>query len=138
MLILIVFAVGQLNAQIESPLMGQTVSRSVVTFEKQVEKDSSKIYLLLNIAYSALEARDYPEAKDSFLTVLQVDSFGARGVDDRAVMERDICTGRRIRGSERAGDLMAVLAEIWERLDVRADRTILMGWSTAAGARWIS
>ncbi len=41
--------------------------------------------------------------------VLQVDSFGARGVDDRAVMERDICTGRRIPGSERAGDLMAVL-----------------------------
>lgn len=61
--------------------------------------------------------------------VLHVDSFGARGFGDRAVMEREICTGRQIPGFERAGDLMAVLAEIWARPEVQADQTVLMGWS---------
>ena len=61
--------------------------------------------------------------------VLHIDSFGARGVEDRRTLQLEVCSGRRIPGVERAGDLMAVLGSIWERSDIQADHTILMGWS---------
>ena len=61
--------------------------------------------------------------------VLHIDSFGARGVEDRRTLELEVCSGQRIRAAERAGDLMAVLGAVWAHVDIRADQTILMGWS---------
>lgn len=61
--------------------------------------------------------------------VLHIDSFSARGYQERGVLESQVCTGRRIRGDERAGDLMATLSSVWDRPDIHPDRTILMGWS---------
>ncbi len=61
--------------------------------------------------------------------VLHIDSFAARGVEDRGTLEREVCSGLRIPGAERAGDLMAVLGTVWSRADIQADKTILMGWS---------
>ena len=71
--------------------------------------------------------------RDDLLTrgfaVLHINSFAARGYEGRGVLESQVCTGRRIRGAERAGDLMATLSSIWNRPDIQPDRTILMGWS---------
>ncbi len=61
--------------------------------------------------------------------VLHVDSFGARGIKGRGRLETEVCWGVRVPGSERAGDLMAVLSQVWKRPDIQPTMTILMGWS---------
>ena len=61
--------------------------------------------------------------------VLHVDSFSARGLEGRATLERLVCSGVQLHGDERAGDLMAVLAQMVERPDIDFSRTVVFGWS---------
>lgn len=65
--------------------------------------------------------------KKGFAVVL-VDSFAARGLTTRTQLE-NVCSGASIPGSQRAGDLMAVLPNIWSRPDIQPDKTVMMGWS---------
>ena len=60
---------------------------------------------------------------------LHIDSFAERGITDRKVLQRDVCTGRRVHGAARAADLMAVLPATWERPEIDAGHTVLFGWS---------
>ena len=61
--------------------------------------------------------------------VLHVDSFAVRRIRDRRKMLNEVCAGTLMQGSERAGDLMAILPSIWSRSDIDETKTILMGWS---------
>jgi dienelactone hydrolase len=62
---------------------------------------------------------------------VQVDSFAPRGID-RAGAYATVCTGARLRGRERAGDLYAAMA--WARRQnwVDPNRIIAAGWSHGA------
>ena len=58
---------------------------------------------------------------------LYIDSFSAKGIVDRATLEREVCSGKRVPGIERAIDLVAVIAGVWQRSDILAQHTILFG-----------
>lgn len=62
------------------------------------------------------------------IAVVIVDSFAPRGISRRAAL-MTVCTGARLRGAERAGDLVAVLD--WLALQPWADasRLAAAGWS---------
>ena len=60
-----------------------------------------------------------------------VDSFAARRWS-RKLGARLVCTGLRLRGLERSGDVLAALTGIAARPDVDADKIILAGWSHGA------
>ncbi|MGB1882856.1 MAG: dienelactone hydrolase family protein [Gammaproteobacteria bacterium] len=64
--------------------------------------------------------------------VLHVDSFTAAGITSRAAMQREVCTGRRLTGADRAGDLIAVLNVMIERPDIDGARVLAWGWSHGA------
>lgn len=57
-----------------------------------------------------------------------VDSHAARGFG-RAVALATVCTGLRLRGAERAGDVLAAVEGVARRPDVDGARLILGGWS---------
>ena len=60
---------------------------------------------------------------------LTIDSFAANGIEDRKSLEREVCSGQRVPGGERARDLLSVLDDIWDRPDILAPQTVLFGWS---------
>ena len=60
---------------------------------------------------------------------LYIDSFSSNGLKGRATLEREVCSGQRVPGAERAADLLAVLGNTWDRADVLAEQTVLFGWS---------
>lgn len=64
---------------------------------------------------------------------LIVDSFAHRGIG-RLTAYASVCTGMRLRGAERAGDLFAALAWLREQPWVRKDRIVAVGWSHGAWA----
>ncbi len=61
--------------------------------------------------------------------VLHVDSFAAHGLEGHLDLEREVCSGMQVRGDERAGDLMAVLAVLEAREDIARGHSVLFGWS---------
>ncbi|MBI3437617.1 MAG: dienelactone hydrolase family protein [Proteobacteria bacterium] len=68
---------------------------------------------------------------DAGAAAVEIDSFAPRGID-RAAAYATVCTGARLRGRERAGDLYAAIA--WVRRQEWADpsRIIGAGWSHGA------
>ncbi|MGD2134319.1 MAG: dienelactone hydrolase family protein [Maricaulaceae bacterium] len=67
-------------------------------------------------------------ARDAGVLVLILDSLTPRGIGfDEAV--RRVCTGRVLRGRERAGDLVAGLEMLRRRPDVDPDQLAVVGWS---------
>ncbi|MGF1455769.1 MAG: dienelactone hydrolase family protein [Alphaproteobacteria bacterium] len=70
-------------------------------------------------------------AADEGYLALIVDSFGLRGLD-RAQSLRDVCSGTRLWGRERAGDVAAALALVRRREDTDPERIVLMGQSHGA------
>ncbi len=67
-------------------------------------------------------------AKEVGALVLVLDSLTPRGITwDQAL--KLVCTGRRLRGRERAGDVVAGLEMLRRRKDVDAARLALAGWS---------
>lgn len=78
--------------------------------------------------------RDYADAAAAHgVATVIVDSHGPRGVSRRQALAQ-VCTGHRLRGGERAGDVLAALAHI--RSDARLDASCvaLAGWSHGAWA----
>lgn len=69
------------------------------------------------------------DLRDRGYATLYIDSFGANGIEDRGTLQREVCTGQRVPGAQRAGDLIAVIARVWERPDILAAQTIFFGWS---------
>lgn len=61
--------------------------------------------------------------------VLHVDSFAARGLSGRHVLQREVCTGQAATGAERAGDVLAVLATLAGRDELDLARSLVFGWS---------
>lgn len=57
-----------------------------------------------------------------------VDSYGPRGWS-REMALLTVCTGLRLRGDERAGDVLAALDGVSRRRDVDPSRIALAGWS---------
>ncbi len=62
-----------------------------------------------------------------------VDSFAVRGLGYEEAVAR-VCSGWRLRGRERAGDVVAALALARGRADVDGERIVLAGWSHGAWA----
>ncbi len=75
---------------------------------------------------------DYAKAaRDVGALVVILDSLKPRNIDfDRAL--KLVCTGRVLRGRERAGDLVAGLEMIRRRPDVDPTRIAIAGWSHGA------
>jgi dienelactone hydrolase len=75
---------------------------------------------------------DYAKAaKEVGALVLIVDSLTPRGIDfDKAL--KLVCTGQRLRGRERAGDVVVGLEMLRRRSDVDSNRLALIGWSHGA------
>jgi dienelactone hydrolase len=72
---------------------------------------------------------DYARAaKDVGALVLVLDSLTPRRIDYDAAL-RLVCSGRILRGRERAGDLVAGLEMLRRRPDVDASRLAVAGWS---------
>ncbi len=71
-------------------------------------------------------------AEEGYLAVI-VDSFKARGLN-RAEARAKVCSGSRLWGRERAGDVAATLALIERLPDADPDRVVLMGQSHGAWA----
>ena len=67
-------------------------------------------------------------ALDNGVAVMIVDSFTPRGFDYDAAVAA-ICSGRALRGAERAGDVIAALDMIGQDPRLDADRIGLTGWS---------
>ena len=61
--------------------------------------------------------------------VLHIDSFKARGLNNPAVLKREVCSGKQVTGDERAGDVISVLSKVWKNPRIRPGTTVLMGWS---------
>jgi len=57
-----------------------------------------------------------------------VDSFTPRGIEFREAT-RKVCTGRRLRGRDRAGDVVAALAWAEHQPWAKPDSFVLAGWS---------
>lgn len=57
-----------------------------------------------------------------------IDSFAPRGWDRRFALSL-VCTGIRLRGRERAGDVAAAIHGVSERPDVDPERLAIAGWS---------
>lgn len=57
-----------------------------------------------------------------------VDSYGPRGWS-REMALLTVCTGLRLRGDERAGDILAALDGVSRRRDVEPSKIALAGWS---------
>jgi dienelactone hydrolase len=75
---------------------------------------------------------DYARAaKEVGALVLILDSLTPRGIGyDKAL--KLVCTGQRLRGRERAGDVVAGLEMLRRRSDVDQKRLALVGWSHGA------
>jgi len=75
---------------------------------------------------------EYAEAaRDAGVLAIVLDSLTPRGIDfDNAL--RRICSGRELRGLERAGDLIAGLEIVRRRDDVDTSRIAVAGWSHGA------
>ncbi len=71
-------------------------------------------------------------ADEGYLAII-VDSFGLRGLD-REQSLREVCSGSRLWGRERAGDVAATLALVRRREDTDPKRIVLMGQSHGAWA----
>ena len=67
-------------------------------------------------------------AKTAGMRAFIIDSFGARGWS-RAFALATVCTGVKLRGWARAGDVMAAVHGLSQRPDVDASRLALAGWS---------
>lgn len=67
-------------------------------------------------------------ARDVGALVVVLDSLAPRGIDFDAAL-RLVCSGRVLRGRERAGDLVAGLEMLRRRDDVDAARLAVAGWS---------
>jgi dienelactone hydrolase len=67
-------------------------------------------------------------AKAAGVRAFIIDSFGARGWS-RAFALATVCTGVRLRGWARAGDVMAAIQGLSQRPDVDGSRLGLAGWS---------
>ncbi len=62
--------------------------------------------------------------RESGYAAVVVDSYAGRGVDGR-----DVCSGRRLLGAERAGDVLVSLEDVRRLPFVDAGRIVLAGWS---------
>jgi dienelactone hydrolase len=72
---------------------------------------------------------DYARAaRDVGALVIVLDSLAPRGIDFDTAL-RLVCSGRRLRGGERAGDVVAGLEMLRRRSDVDPSRIALAGWS---------
>jgi dienelactone hydrolase len=72
---------------------------------------------------------DYAKAaRDVGALVVVLDSLTPRGIDFESAL-RLVCSGRVLRGGERAGDIVAGLEMVRRRTDVDASRIALAGWS---------
>ena len=65
----------------------------------------------------------------SKFAVLHVNSFKARGLTRPRDLQREVCSGRQVTGDERAGDLASVLGDVWRNSKIRAENSLIMGWS---------
>ncbi len=73
--------------------------------------------------------QEYGEAATGVgVAVVTVDSFAHRGID-RATALKSVCSGRSLRGAERAGDVLAALAYVRTLEFVDPERIVLAGWS---------
>ena len=61
--------------------------------------------------------------------VLHADSFSQRGLIGRAMLEREVCSGFKLQGDLRAGDLVAVLGSLHARDNLDLAQTVIFGWS---------
>ena len=72
---------------------------------------------------------DYAKAaRDAGALVMVLDSLTPRGIGYNEALLR-VCTGHRLRGRERAGDVVAGLEMLRRRPDVDASRLAVAGWS---------
>jgi dienelactone hydrolase len=67
------------------------------------------------------------ELRDAGLLVVATNSFAGRKLH-----WKDVCQGRTLLGSERAGDVWVSLARVRARDDVDPERILLLGWSHGA------
>lgn len=73
--------------------------------------------------------REYGEAANAVgVAVVTVDSFSHRGIDRETAL-KSVCTGRSLRGVERAGDVLAALDYVRTLDFVDPERIVLAGWS---------
>lgn len=70
-------------------------------------------------------------ARDAGVLAIVLDSLTPRGIDFENALRR-ICSGRELRGLERAGDLIAGLEIVRRRDDVDTSRIAVAGWSHGA------
>lgn len=68
--------------------------------------------------------------QEGYAAVL-VDSYGPRGLTREDGLA-EVCTGERLIGQERAGDIAAALALVRQRRDLDPTRIVLSGWSHGA------
>ena len=61
--------------------------------------------------------------------VLHADSFSQRGLIGRAMLECEVCSGFKLQGDLRAGDLVAVLGSLHARDNLDLAQTVIFGWS---------
>jgi dienelactone hydrolase len=74
-------------------------------------------------------ARHYAEAAAAIgWRAFTVDSFAARGWN-RPFALTFVCTGMLLKGSERAGDVLATCWGVTQRPDVDPDKLVIAGWS---------
>jgi len=69
------------------------------------------------------------ELREAGFLVVATNSLAGRGLD-----WRETCNGRKLVGSERAGDVWVSLVRVRERDDVDPSRVVLAGWSHGAWA----
>ncbi|MCG8443299.1 MAG: dienelactone hydrolase family protein [Caulobacterales bacterium] len=67
-------------------------------------------------------------ANERGVAVVIVDSFTPRGIDYQTAL-RQVCSGLRLRGRDRAHDVEAALAFAREQPEIDASRLALAGWS---------